>query len=51
MDKLYFDRTFNGQDWFSLRQKAIKRDYKTTEEVYQAIRVGIIRCIVKVLQL
>lgn len=40
MDKLYLDRTFNKQDWFALRQAAIKRNYKTTQEAYDAIKVG-----------
>lgn len=39
MDKLYLDRTFNGQDWFGLRQQVIKKNYKTTEEVYSTIKV------------
>jgi carboxyl-terminal processing protease len=39
VDKLYLDRTFNGQDWFALRQKALRRNFKTTQEVYDAIKV------------
>lgn len=38
MDKLYLDRTFNGQDWFALRQTALKKKYKTTQEVYDGIK-------------
>ena len=40
VDKLYLDRTFNGQDWFALRQTAMKKKYKTTQEVYDSIKVG-----------
>jgi len=39
VDKLYLDRTFNGQDWFGLRQAAVKKDYKTTADVYNSIKV------------
>lgn len=39
VDKMYLDRTFNGQDWFGLRMTALKRKYKTTQEVYDAIKV------------
>lgn len=38
VDKLYLDRTFNGQDWFALRQTALKKKYKTTQEVYDGIK-------------
>lgn len=41
MDKLYLDRTFNGQDWFALRQTAMKKKYKTTQEVYDSIKVRV----------
>lgn len=40
MDKLYLDRTFNGQDWFALRQAALKKKYKSTQDVYDAIKVS-----------
>jgi hypothetical protein len=40
VDKLYLDRTFNGQDWFALRQVTMKKKYKATQEVYDAIKVG-----------
>lgn len=38
VDESYVDRTFNGKDWFKLRQDVVKRDYKTDEEVYDALR-------------
>ena len=38
VDKLYLDRTFNGQDWFALRQAALKKTYKTTAQVYDGIK-------------
>ena len=38
VDELYYDRTFNGQDWFQLRQSVVKnRVYKSDEEVYRAL--------------
>lgn len=38
VDESYVDRTFNGMDWFKLRQGVVKREYKTDEAVYAAIR-------------
>ena len=38
VDESYVDRTFNGMDWFKLRQGVVKREYKTDEAVYVAIR-------------
>jgi len=38
VDKLFLDRTFNGQDWFALRQAALKKPYKTTAQVYEGIK-------------
>jgi hypothetical protein len=38
VDDLYIDRTFNGQDWFKLRQSVVKRDYKTDEELFSGLR-------------
>jgi len=32
------DRTFGGKDWFKLRQSVVKRDYKSDEEVYAALK-------------
>ena len=37
VDEIYYDRTFNGNDWFKLRQEIVKTDYKTDEEVYTKI--------------
>ena len=38
VDELYYDRTFNGVDWFKLRQETIKKDYKTDNDVYIALK-------------
>ncbi|CAM9211771.1 unnamed protein product, partial [Heterosigma akashiwo] len=37
VDKLYVDRTFNGLDWFKVRQDAVKKKYKSVDEAYEAI--------------
>ena len=37
VDEIYYDRTFNGNDWFKLRQEIVKKEYKTDEEVYKNI--------------
>jgi hypothetical protein len=37
VDNSFLDRTFNGQDWFGLRQRYVKQRYKTTEEAQSAI--------------
>ena len=37
VDEIYYDRTFNWNDWFKLRQEIVKKDYKTDEEVYKNI--------------
>ena len=37
VDEIYYDRTFNGNDWFKLRQEIVKKDYKSDEEVYKNI--------------
>lgn len=42
VDKLYLDRTFNGQDWFALRQAALKKKIKTSQDAYDAIKVVIL---------
>jgi carboxyl-terminal processing protease len=34
-------RTFNGLDWFKLRQELVKHSYKTDEEVYAAIKTSL----------
>ena len=38
VDDIYLDRTFNGQDWFKLRQDAVKRSYSSDEEVYKSLQ-------------
>lgn len=38
VDEIYLDRTFNGQDWFRLRQDVVKRDYKSDEELYSSLK-------------
>lgn len=38
VDESYVDRSFNGKDWFKLRQEVVKRDYKTDDEVYGALK-------------
>lgn len=37
VDEIYYDRTFNGNDWFKLRQEIVKKDYKSDDEVYKNI--------------
>lgn len=38
VDELFYDRTFNGQDWFKLRQSIVKKSYSSDSEVYTAIQ-------------
>lgn len=38
VDQSYVDRTFNHNDWFSVRMKAVKKAYASTEDAYAAIR-------------
>ena len=33
VDESFYDRTFNGNDWFKLRQDLVKKEYKSDEEV------------------
>mmetsp|Transcript_7154 Transcript_7154/g.13581 ORF Transcript_7154/g.13581 Transcript_7154/m.13581 type:complete len:506 (+) Transcript_7154:117-1634(+) len=37
VDNNFFDRTFNHQDWFKVRQDAIKKKYKTMAEAQDEI--------------
>ena len=37
VDELFYDRTFNGQDWFGLRQSVVKRRYGSDSEAYRAL--------------
>ena len=36
-DNSFLDRTFNGQDWFQIRQDAVKKKYKTMDDAHDAI--------------
>lgn len=38
VDDLMYDRTFNGMDWFRLRQDIVLKSYKSDEEVYTSIK-------------
>lgn len=38
VDEIFYDRTFNGNDWFQLRQEVVKKSYKNDEEVYQSLQ-------------
>lgn len=38
VDQSYVDRTFNNHDWFSIRMKAVKRQYGSVSDAYPAIR-------------
>lgn len=33
VDEIYYDRSFNGNDWFAIRQSIVKKSYKNDEEV------------------
>jgi carboxyl-terminal processing protease len=37
VDNAFLDRTFNGQDWFKLRQDLVKQKYKNMEEAQTAV--------------
>ncbi len=37
VDNNFIDRTFNNQDWFQLRQDAVKKKYKSNQEALDAI--------------
>ena len=37
VDQTYLDRTFNGQDWFQIRQSLVKQKYKTFEEAQNSV--------------
>lgn len=38
VDDGYVDRTFNGQDWFKIRTRAVKAQYANQEAGYAAVR-------------
>ncbi|KAG7368489.1 ClpP/crotonase-like domain containing protein [Nitzschia inconspicua] len=37
VDATFLDRTFNGQDWFQVRQDLVKKKYKSMEEAQEAV--------------
>ncbi|WP_071516451.1 carboxyl-terminal processing protease CtpA [Geitlerinema sp. PCC 9228] len=37
VSQAYLDDTFNGQDWWSVRQKALRQPMETSEDAYEAI--------------
>lgn len=37
VDSTYLDRTFNGQDWFQLRETFVKKKYKDMAEAQEAV--------------
>ena len=37
VDNSFIDRTFNGQDWFQMRQTLVKQKYKNMEEARKSI--------------
>jgi carboxyl-terminal processing protease len=38
VDELFYDRNFNGQDWFKLRQSVVKKSYSNDDEVYSSLQ-------------
>jgi len=38
VDELFVDRTFNGKDWFQLRQEIVKKSYNSDEQLYDSIK-------------
>mmetsp|Transcript_39522 Transcript_39522/g.40276 ORF Transcript_39522/g.40276 Transcript_39522/m.40276 type:complete len:458 (-) Transcript_39522:126-1499(-) len=41
VDDGFYDRTFNGKDWFKMRQELVKKKYESDEEVYTSIKAMI----------
>mmetsp|Transcript_14663 Transcript_14663/g.40756 ORF Transcript_14663/g.40756 Transcript_14663/m.40756 type:complete len:475 (+) Transcript_14663:183-1607(+) len=37
VDSTFLDRTFNGQDWFQMRQELVKKKYKNMDEAHDAV--------------
>lgn len=37
VDDLFYDRTFNGQDWLQMRKDVVKRKYASEQEAYSAL--------------
>lgn len=38
VDDLYLDRSFNGKDWFALRQQLVKRNYESETDFSSAMK-------------
>mmetsp|Transcript_27506 Transcript_27506/g.66764 ORF Transcript_27506/g.66764 Transcript_27506/m.66764 type:complete len:458 (+) Transcript_27506:502-1875(+) len=38
VDQSFVDRTFNNQDWFKIRMKAVKHQYDGMDDAYEGIR-------------
>ena len=38
VDNSFLDRTFNNQDWFQIRQDAVKKRYRNMDEAQAAIK-------------
>ena len=43
VDESYYERTFGGQDWFTLRQEIVKRKYNSDEDVYKALQTMLLK--------
>lgn len=43
VDDLFYDRTFNGQDWFQLRQSVVNQAYNTDDEVYKSLQAMLVK--------
>jgi carboxyl-terminal processing protease len=37
VDSTFLDRTFNGQDWFQMRQELVKEKYKSMDDAHDAV--------------
>ena len=37
VDSTYLDRSFNGQDWFKIRQELVKKKYKSMDEAQGSV--------------
>ena len=38
VDKIYYERSFNNQDWFKLRQEVVKKKYSSDEQLYSSLK-------------
>ena len=43
VDQGFVDRTFNNNDWMKLREKVVKRNYASRDEVYDAISTDLLK--------